>query len=57
MNTFASTINPTTNGILKKDYEPNSPQIEALKRRRAKLTNKLGVSTREELELEPKPGE
>lgn len=49
-NTFASTINPTTNGILKKDYEPNSPQIEALKRRRAKLTERLTTDTKGEAE-------
>lgn len=39
-------------GILKKDYESSSPQIEALKRRRAKLTDQLKISTKEESENE-----
>lgn len=37
-------------GILKKDYETSSPEIEALKRRRAKLTDQLAVPSKEELE-------
>lgn len=44
-------------GILKKDYESSSPQIEALKRRRAKLTDQLTTSTALELESEPKLGD
>lgn len=55
MNTFASTLNSP--GLLKKDYESSSPQIEALKRRRAKLTDQLTTSTALELESEPKLGD
>lgn len=57
MNTFTSTTNPQTNGILKLDYQTNSPQIEALKRRRAKLTENITTPVRDELNSESKLGE